>query len=1172
MQAPKIDKRSYEELVTQTEELVQTLTPWKPTVEMDAGGALIRIFGRFAEIVVNRLNQVPEKSFLSFLNLIGADMAPAQPARVPLTFQLAADSPVDAFVPAGTQVAAPAGEEVEAETIFETEQDVLVTRSRLTAVYTRAFDAKKDQDQYGQYTATATGLENRPFPYFAGNTEIEHFLYIACDALLNIKEPTDITLRFQTNSAAQLNSLPLTWAYWDGEHKKWQPFTPAQVNSQAENGKWVTTLTACPPLKAGVVNEIAGGWLRLQLHLPLPPSKQALPLDGIAVGGGQPTQLTLPLTPFGANSSGQYFYLSGETAFLRRGATATIDIVLETLGKGSNLGLELMIQHTNSAGNSTWQSLPIQDGTAGLTQNGQIRFPIPADGSWQVTSRFNWTGRWCRFAKSGTYSQAPKIKSLTVGTAWNLPTVAAIQVALPSVRPPILTGKGFTNSVLLDLSKDFYPFDEEPQFNDTFYFAYGQVIKEGGIRTGDIVGINVTLTADGVAGGKGASNSATVDLLWEFWNGRQWESLGKSSNKNKIEGETHYSFQDESLAFTTNNKKVQFNLPTNATTNVVNGEEDHWLRVRLVKGNYGKPASYAPPKEIDINGQKVPIYDLVEANFASPIITSMSFDVSARTVFSPSACQSYNDFTFADHKADSAIFTPFTPTSDTLPTLYLGFDKSFDNRSVTLYTQVLQPAPDQVLPQQLINKVYDNPAQLVWEYAQNGGWRTLAVHDETAQFSDRGLIRFIGPKRFSKRKLFGQELYWLRVRWQKGQFLIFPYGQRLRLNTIWAAQTNTISDELLGSSNGNPNQTFQTVRQPIQFGQRLEVREMALSKTELTRLQSQKAVTLMLNEDETIEEIWVTWQETADFYTSAPNDRHYTLDHMSGRIQFGDGSRGLIPPIGQNNVRLARYRSGGGAQGNRAQGSIIQLKTAVPYIDNVINHEAAAGGAAKQSLDSVKRYGPRTLRHRNRAVTKEDVEDLAFAASTKVARALAVPPRFRPLDLWLSPVAAGETAPDLTQHRDVKEAGRMGLIIVPQSIEDRPAPGAELLDRVRSNVLSHMDATASLWISGPDWMEVTVTAVIIPTSLAAANFAGEQVAAALRKFLHPLTGGFSGKGWQFGRRPYRSDLFTFIEGVVGVDYVKALSVSETPAANKLPPEQFLIYSGQHVVTAVLDGM
>jgi hypothetical protein len=49
---------------------------------------------------------VPEKNFLAFLNLIGTELLPPQPARAPLTFRLAENSPVDALVPAGTQAAA----------------------------------------------------------------------------------------------------------------------------------------------------------------------------------------------------------------------------------------------------------------------------------------------------------------------------------------------------------------------------------------------------------------------------------------------------------------------------------------------------------------------------------------------------------------------------------------------------------------------------------------------------------------------------------------------------------------------------------------------------------------------------------------------------------------------------------------------------------------------------------------------------------------------------------------------------------------------------------------------------------------------------------------------------------------------------------------------------------
>ena len=68
--------------------------------------ALVNIFARYAEIVIQRLNKVPDKNFLAFLDLLGVSLTPPQPARAPLLFALATGSDVDAFVPAGTQVAA----------------------------------------------------------------------------------------------------------------------------------------------------------------------------------------------------------------------------------------------------------------------------------------------------------------------------------------------------------------------------------------------------------------------------------------------------------------------------------------------------------------------------------------------------------------------------------------------------------------------------------------------------------------------------------------------------------------------------------------------------------------------------------------------------------------------------------------------------------------------------------------------------------------------------------------------------------------------------------------------------------------------------------------------------------------------------------------------------------
>ena len=66
----------------------------------------------------------------------------------------------------------------------------------------------------------------------------------------------------------------------------------------------------------------------------------------------------------------------------------------------------------------------------------------------------------------------------------------------------------------------------------------------------------------------------------------------------------------------------------------------------------------------------------------------------------------------------------------------------------------------------------------------------------------------------------------------------------------------------------------------------------------------------------------------------------------------------------------------------------------------------------------------------------------------------------------------------------------------------------------------------------------------------------------LALFLHPLTGGPLGSGWEFGRRPYRSDLYALVENTPGVDHVRSLRVYQDGV---LKTGRFLVYSGEHQI-------
>ena len=259
------------------------------------------------------------------------------------------------------------------------------------------------------------------------------------------------------------------------------------------------------------------------------------------------------------------------------------------------------------------------------------------------------------------------------------------------------------------------------------------------------------------------------------------------------------------------------------------------------------------------------------------------------------------------------------------------------------------------------------------------------------------------------------------------------------------------------------------------------------------------------------------------------------------------------------------YQTGGGRAGNHAAGTITELKTTVPYVDSVSNTEPAEGGSDAESRDSLIRRGPRTIRHRDRAVTVQDYEDLAMMASSEVARVKCFPLQ------------------DLAVGIDLNEAkkGLVSLVVVPYSTDAKPYPDLELLDTVRSFLERRRAAESRLVIVGPKYVRVTVRADVVPSAAAAVGNLEASIVGALSRFLHPLTGGAEGTGWSFGRKPHASDVYAVIESVAGVGYVRSLVLSaamgvgvvETPVDfEELSDGQdyFLVYSGEHEINLVFD--
>jgi hypothetical protein len=426
---PKIDNRRYDDIVLQTIELARKFTPdWQPGTKPDAGEALIRIFARMAMQVSDRLNRAPEKNFLAFLDLIGTQIRPPQPARVPLTFQLVEGSPVDAFVPAHTQVAAmlPDGEEV----VFETEQELVVTTAQLKAAFVR----EPSRDRFCDCTPQVTGVENAAFSMFEGDRSIEHSLYFACDQLLTLPGRKEVTVSLRSPEAADLSQFPITWSVWDGS--VWKP----------------------------VLGIIEG--LKVNINA-----------NGVTIGKGR-----------GIDAQGKEIVLAFDQT-LAIGEADFNQLIVLTISADSAKSTTPISKKIVPAGTlNTTAGTEIQLARLAIDTKGKIQpaFPTTARSlqTWEFTLSQNLPtpvkqtihGTEAAWLRASLHCPLPTNQI-------DLPQLLSLHLQVKMTSSSSLLPELCSfNTVAIDQSKDFFPFGEQPRFNDTFYIASQEVFARAGAK------------------------------------------------------------------------------------------------------------------------------------------------------------------------------------------------------------------------------------------------------------------------------------------------------------------------------------------------------------------------------------------------------------------------------------------------------------------------------------------------------------------------------------------------------------------------------------------------------------------------------------------------------------------------------------------------------------------
>ena len=178
----------------------------------------------------------------------------------------------------------------------------------------------------------------------------------------------------------------------------------------------------------------------------------------------------------------------------------------------------------------------------------------------------------------------------------------------------------------------------------------------------------------------------------------------------------------------------------------------------------------------------------------------------------------------------------------------------------------------------------------------------------------------------------------------------------------------------------------------------------------------------------------VEWEPVPRMFDAVSSDRAFTtiLDEYGYTyIRFGDGVSGVIPPAGV--PIIVRYRFGVGSTGNIGAGAIRSLVVGgelMGKISSVSNSQPMNGGSDPETIESMRRNIPRSLRALERAVTLDDHESLAIDVGG-IGKASASATTPSSVLLAVAPFGGGTATPELKNEVDVYVSNRtmIGTIV-----------------------------------------------------------------------------------------------------------------------------------------------
>lgn len=253
--APDLDDRHFQDLVDGAKRLVQTRCPqWSDHNVSDPGVTLIEAYAQMVDQLIYRLNRVPDRHYVKFLELIGVQLRPPSAARGEVTFWLSAPQPQPVVVREGTEVATPRTD-VDLPIVFSTAQRLDIVPCSFAAA---ASTAEGEQPIDRTETLDGIGFDcfgDGPMP---GDALLVGLSEAVPSCAVNVRLECEVA-----GVGVDPSRAPLVWEAWTGA-----VWTACELDRDETGGlnKTGSVVLHVPPGHApSVIARRRAAWLRCRL-------------------------------------------------------------------------------------------------------------------------------------------------------------------------------------------------------------------------------------------------------------------------------------------------------------------------------------------------------------------------------------------------------------------------------------------------------------------------------------------------------------------------------------------------------------------------------------------------------------------------------------------------------------------------------------------------------------------------------------------------------------------------------------------------------------------------------------------------------------------------------------------------------------------------------------------